>query len=80
MLSPFAIVAITSEPKERAPHLATAAEEARAADDGRRDRVEQERAAAGVRVDAAQAGREHEPPTPAIAPEIMKTRSGCARR
>ena len=58
MLRPFAIVAITSEPNSASAHLAAAAEEARAADHGRRDRVDQERAAAGVEVDAVEAGGE----------------------
>ena len=52
---PFAIVAITSEPKSALADLAAAAEEARAADHGGGDRVEQERAAAGVQVDRVEA-------------------------
>ena len=50
---PFAIVAITSAPSRALAHLAAAAEEARAADHRGRDRVDQERAAAGVEVDAS---------------------------
>ncbi len=46
VLSPLAIVAITSEPKRAFADLAAAAEEARAADHGSRDGVDQERAAA----------------------------------
>ena len=45
---------------QRADHAAAAAEEARAADHGRRDRVEQDRPAAGVQVDGVQPrGEDH---------------------
>ena len=46
--------------EERVLDLAASAEQARAADHGRRDRVDQERAAAGVQVDAVQPGRQHD--------------------
>ena len=45
---------------QRVADLAAAAEEARAADHRGGDRVDQQRAAAGVQVDAVQAGGEHD--------------------
>ena len=48
---PLSMTAITAPPMHRVDHLALAAEEAGAADDGRADRVQQDVAAAGVRVD-----------------------------
>ena len=50
--------------EERVPDLAAAAEQARAADHGCRDRVDQERAAARVQVDAVQAGSEDDAAEP----------------
>ena len=70
---PFAIIAITSAPSTAAFGMATAAEEADAADDGRRDRVEEDRAAAGVQVDRAKARREDDAAEGGHHPEIMKT-------
>ena len=60
MFSPFAIVAMISEPK-RAPAPASAAEEAHPADDGGGDRVEQERSASDVQVHRLQASGENRP-------------------
>ena len=57
---PFEMTEIKSRPDEGVSDLATAAEEARAADHGRRDSVDQQRAAAGVGVDAVEARREHD--------------------
>ena len=52
---PFEIDRDHGRADEGVSDLATAAEEAHAADDRRRDRVDQQRAAAGVGVDAVQA-------------------------
>ena len=59
---------------QRAPHLAAAAEEARAADHGGRDGVEQERSAADVQVDRVEARGEDDAADTRHGPEILKTR------
>ena len=73
MFRPFAMIEINGRPEEGVSDLATTAEEADAADHGRRDRVEQERAATLVEVHRLEPRREDDSAEPAMTPEIMKT-------
>ena len=60
MNMPFETTEIIVRADERVADLAAAAEEARPADDRGRDRVDQQRAAAGIEVDAVQTRSEHD--------------------